>query len=99
MFFCGHLAIAIQRGTVNNFLIGGHLFPDGKLRIGENPVFGGNVLDPVVVLNKFAAVVQYIAAWGKVAVLVEPDVPPVCLIIEIVFQFFRDWQVLSRVAA
>ena len=62
-------------------------------------MFGGNVLDPVVVLNKFAAVVQYIAAWGKVAVLVEPDVPPVCLIIEIVFQFFRDWQVLRRVAA
>ena len=32
----------------------------------------------MVVLDEFAAIVQHIAAGGKVAVLVDPHVPPVC---------------------
>ena len=78
----GKFPIAFQRGTVNNLLVSRHLFPDGKFRIGENPVFGGDVLDPVVVLDEFPTVIQHIASGGKVAVLVNPNIPPVCLIVK-----------------
>ena len=52
-------------------------------------MFGRNVIESVIVLDEFAAVVQHIAAGSKVAVLVEPNVPPVCLVIEIVEQVLR----------
>ena len=83
MLLFGNLPIALQGGAVNNFFIGRHLLPHRELRERENLVLGGNVLDPVVVLDEFAAVVQYIAAGGKVAVLVDPHVPPICFIIEV----------------
>src|SRR5699024_10894157 len=81
--------IAFQRGTVNNLLVGRHLFPDRKFLIGENSVLGGDVLDPVVVLDEFPSVIQHIAAGGKMAVLVNPNITPVCLIVKIIQQMLR----------
>src|SRR5699024_11849 len=75
---------SLQRGTVNDLLVGGHLFPDVELGHGENLVFVGNVLPPVVVFNEAAAIVQHISAGGVVSILVEPNIPPVCLVVEIV---------------
>lgn len=36
----------LQRGSVNDFLVGGHLLPDIQLGHGENLVFIGNILPP-----------------------------------------------------
>lgn len=81
--------IFLRRSPIRYFLIGGHLFPDVELGHGENLVFVGNVLPPVVVFNEAAAIVQHIAAGGVMPILVEPNIPPVCLVIEIVEQVFR----------
>ncbi len=51
-------------------------------------MFVGNVLNPVVVLHKRAAA-HHIAARSKVSVLVDPHIPPVCLIINVVDQVLR----------
>lgn len=80
---------SLQRGTVNDLLVGGHLLPDVELGHGENLVLVGNVLPPVVVFNEAASIVQHIAAGGIVPILVEPNIPPVCLVVEIVEQVFR----------
>ena len=63
----GKLPIAFQRGTVNNLLVGRHLFPDKKFRVGENPVFGGNVLCIMVKFLEVTAGLDDIAAGGKMA--------------------------------
>ena len=73
------MSIALQGGTVNNFFVGRHLLPHRELRKGKDFVLGGNVLDPVIVLDELAAIVQHIATRGKVAVLFKPNIPPVCL--------------------
>ena len=51
-------------------------------------MFVRNVLDAVIDLRKCPAAPD-IAAWGEVAVLVDADIPPVCLIVDIVNQFLR----------
>ena len=76
MLFFGDLPIALKGGAVDNFFVSRHLFPHRELRERENLVLSGDVLDPVVVLDEFAAVVQHIAAGGKVAVLVDPPSTP-----------------------
>ena len=50
----------------------------------------GNVIPAGVVLNKTAVIVKHIAAGGVVAVLVDPHIPPVCLIVDIVNEMLRD---------
>lgn len=95
----GKFPIAFQRGTVNNLLVGRHLFPDRKFRIRENPVLGGNVLCIVVKFFEVPTGLDNIAAGGKVAALVDGNIPPVCLIIKVIFQIFRDRQVLRKVSS
>lgn len=63
----GKFPIAFQRGTVNNLLVSRHLFPDRKFRVGENPVFGGNVLCIMVKFLEVTAGLDDIAAGGKMA--------------------------------
>ena len=55
---------SLQRGTVYDLFVGGHLLPDVELGHGENLVLVRNALPPVVVLNEAAAIVQHIAAGG-----------------------------------
>lgn len=40
--------VALQRGAVNHLLVGSHLLPDGKMRVGKNLVLCGNVLGAVI---------------------------------------------------
>ena len=40
---------------------------------------------------KVAAVVGHIAIWGIVAAVVDPHVPPVCLIVDVVNQVLRHF--------
>ena len=91
VFLCGNLPIALQGGTVNNFFVGRHLFPHRELRKGKDFVLVGNVLDPVIVLDKLTAIVQHIAARGKVAVLFKSNIPPVSLLVKIIQQLL--WHV------
>ena len=49
-----------------------------------------NVIPAGVVLNKTAVVIEHIAAGGVVAVLVDPHIPPVCLIVDIVNEMLWD---------
>ena len=88
-----------RRGkAVNHFLIGRHLLPDIELGIGKNAVLFGNILYPVV--NLFEVIRPHdIASAGKVAVLVDGNIPPVCLIVNIVFQLGGYRQVLRIAAA
>ena len=67
MLLFGNLPIALQRGAVNNFFVSRHLFPDRKFRVGENPVFGGNVLCIMVKFLEVTAGLDDIAAGGKMA--------------------------------
>lgn len=76
--------------TVNDFFISRHLFPDGELWIGKNLVFVGNVLPPVVVFDKLAAVGKKKTAFDKAAIFIDPHIPAIRLIIEIVPQVFGN---------
>ena len=57
------------------------MLPDGYFRHGEYPVFVGNVLQSVVVLLKGMSPLD-ITARGEVPALVDPRVPPICLIVD-----------------
>ena len=76
--------------TVNDFFISRHLLPDGKLRISKNLVLVWNVLQPVVVFNKLAAVGEEKTAFDKPAILIDPPIPAIRLIIEILPQVFGN---------
>ena len=80
-----------QRGSVNDFFVGGHLFPDIQLGHGENLVFIRNILPPGIVLYEAAAIVEHIASGGEVAALIDADIPPVCLIVDLVDQMLRHF--------
>ena len=69
-------ALALQRGTVYDLLVGRHLLPDIQLRVRKNAVFGGNVLNAVVHLLEVAAAGQ-IARGGEMAALIDPHIPDV----------------------
>lgn len=86
MFTC------VQSGTVNYLLIGRHLLPDIQLGIGKNAVFIGDVLPPGIVFNEAAAVVHHIAAGGVVSVLVDPHIPAIAGIVDVVDQMLGDLQ-------
>ena len=75
-------ALALQRGTVYDLLVGRHLLPDIQLGVRKNAVFGGNVLDAVVHLLEIAAAGQ-IARGGKVAALIDQHIPPIGFKIEV----------------
>ena len=51
--------------------------------IGDT-VFVWNIVQPGIVLNEFALIVEHIAAGGKVTALVDTNIPPVCLIVDVV---------------
>lgn len=53
-------------------------------KYGENLVFIGNILPPGIVLYEAAAIVKHIASGGEVAALIDADIPPVCLIVDVV---------------
>ena len=78
-------ALTLQRGTVYDLLAGRHLLPDIQLGIGKDTVLRRNILHPVIPLHKFAAVIEHIAAGGKMAAVVDPCVPPVGFKVEVVF--------------
>ena len=75
-------ALALQRGTVYDLLVGCYLLPDIQLGVRKNAVFGGNVLDPMLHLLEVAAAGQ-IACGGEVAALVDPHIPSVGFKIEV----------------
>ena len=62
-------------------------------------MLGGDVLCIVVKLLEVPAGLDNIAAGSKMAALVDGNIPPVCFIIKVVFQLFRDRQVLRKIAA
>lgn len=64
MLLIGDLPIALQGGAVDNFFVCRHLFPHRELRERENPVLGGDVLDPVV----FQALKEYFTDDVKVVI-------------------------------
>ena len=76
--------------TVNDFFISCHLFPDGELWIGRNLVFVGNVLPPVVVFDKLAAVGKKKTAFDKAAIFIDPHIPAIRLIVKIIPQVFGN---------
>ena len=51
----------------------------------------GNVIPARVVLYKAAAVVGHISTGGIVAAVIDPHIPPVCLIVDIINEVFRDF--------
>ena len=53
--------------TANDFFVSRHLLPDGEPRVSKNLVFGGNVLPPVVVFNKLAAIGEEKTTFDKAA--------------------------------
>ena len=52
----------------------------------------GNILHPVIPLHKVAAVIEHIAAGGKMAALVDPHVPPVGFKVEVGQHIIRHIQ-------
>ena len=60
-------------------------------KYGENLVFIGNILPPGIVLYEAAAIVKHIASGGEVAALIDADIPPVCLIVDVVDQMLRHF--------
>jgi len=55
-------------------------------------VLRGNILHPVIPLHKAAAVIEHIAAGGKMAALVDPHVPPVGFKVEVGQHIIRHIQ-------
>ena len=86
------LFFLVQRRTVYDLLIRRHLLPDIQLGIGEDTVLRGNILHPVIPLHKAAAVIEHIAAGGKMAALVDPHVPPVGFKVEVGQHIIRHIQ-------
>ena len=76
--------------TANDFFVSRHLLPDGEPRVSKNLVFGGNVLPPVVVFNKLAAIGEEKTTFDKAAILIDPHIPAIRLIIEIIPQVFGN---------
>lgn len=58
-------------------------------------MLGGDILGGVIIFLKVSAGLNHIAAWGHVAARIDGDA--VCLIVEILFQFYQDRQVLRPV--
>ena len=63
-----HLTVALQRRTVYDFLISGHLLPDRELREREHLMLLGNILQAVIHFHEMIAFFDNIAARGKMAV-------------------------------
>ena len=70
-------------------MISGHLLPDRKLGVSKNPVFGGDVLGAVVDLPEIITYLCYIAAWRKVAIFIDRNIPPVCFKVKVGFDMIR----------
>ena len=87
-----HLTVALQRRTVYDFLISGHLLPDRELREREYLMFLGNILQAVIHFHEMIAFFDNIAARGKMAVFVDAGIPAIRLIIEIRFYLIRHIQ-------
>ena len=66
-----HLTVALQRRTVYDFLISGHLLPDRELREREHLMLLGNILQAVIHFHEMIAFFDNIAARGKMAVFVD----------------------------
>nr|DAO37335.1 MAG TPA: hypothetical protein [Caudoviricetes sp.] len=58
------------------------------MNIGDT-VLVWNIVQPGIVLNEFALIVEHIAAGGKMPVLVDTNIPPVCLVVDVINQVFR----------
>ena len=54
-------------------------------------MFIRNILPPGIVLYEAAAIVEHIASGGEVAALIDTDIPPVCLIVDVVDQMLRHF--------
>ena len=54
-------------------------------------MFIGNILSPGIVLYEAAAIVKHIASGGEVAALIDADIPPVSLIVDVVDQMLRHF--------
>lgn len=65
-----------QDGAGFRFLVPG-------VDIGDT-VLVWNIVQPGIVLNEFALIGKHIATGGKVAALVNTNIPPVCLIVDVV---------------
>ena len=50
-----HLTVALQRRTVYDFLISGHLLPDRELREREHLMLLGNILQAVIHFHEMIA--------------------------------------------
>lgn len=87
-----HLTVALQRRTVYDFLINGHLLPDRELREREYLMLLGNILQAVIHFHEMIAFFDNIAARGKMAVFVDAGIPAIRLIIEIRFYLIRHIQ-------
>ena len=53
-------------------------------------MFGGNVLPPVIVLHKLTSTAYHIAPVGKTAIFIDPHIPAIRLIVEIVQQMIGN---------
>ena len=54
-----------------------------------NTVFLWNIVQPGIMLDKFALIVEHIAAGGKMPTFVDTHIPPVCLVVDVVDQVLR----------
>ena len=72
-----HLAVALQRRTVYDFMISRHLLPDRELREREHLMLLGNILQAVIHFHEMIAFFDNIAARGKMAVFVDAGIPAI----------------------
>ena len=54
-----------------------------------NTVLVWNIVQPGIVLHKVTPIIRHIAAGSEVAAVIDTNIPPVCLIVDVVNQVLR----------
>ena len=76
-------------GLSAHLRIGRQPLPDRELGQGKHTMLIRDVIQTRVMLHKGTVIIDYIAARAEKPALVDPGVPPVCLVVNVVHQMLR----------